>query len=112
MPYSPNHEWTKKGGTLSDKTAFDEYGLTQDDIIKAINQGKLQYREGSIYGNPWLRLLRSEVEKLAEEIFGEALFEKKQAMKELKTVNKELKDLRLRISELEIRKIRLTEIIN
>ena len=75
MPYSSNHEWTKKGGTLSDKTAFDEYGLTRDDIIKAINQGKLQYRDGSIYGNPWLRLLRYEVEKLAEEIFGKTLFE-------------------------------------
>ena len=57
MADSPNYEWTKKGGTLSDKTAFDEYGLTQGDIIKAINEGKLQYREGSIYGNPYLRLL-------------------------------------------------------
>ena len=112
MPYSADQEWTNKGGTLSDKTALNEYGLTRDDIIKAINQGKLQYREGSIYGNPWLRLLRSEVEKLAEETFGGALFEKKQAMKELKIVKKELKELQLKISELEIRQIRLTEIIN
>ncbi len=113
MPYSqPNQEWTTKGSTLSHKTAFDEYGLTPEVITKAINEGKLQYREGSIYGNPWLRLLRSEVEKLAEEIFGKALFEKKQAMKELKAVNKELKELKSKISVLEIRKIRLTEIIN
>lgn len=112
MPYSrSNHEWTKKGGTLSDKTAFDEYGLIQDDITKAINEGKLQFREGSIYGNPYLRLLRSEVEKLAEEIFGKALFDKKQAMKELKIVNKDLKELQLKISVLESRKIRLTDII-
>ena len=51
-----NYEWTKKGGTLSDKTAFKEFGLTQNDIIKAIHEGKLQFREGSIYGNPYLRL--------------------------------------------------------
>jgi hypothetical protein len=113
MPYSQsNQEWTAKGSTLSHKTAFDEYGLTLEVITKAINEGKLQYREGSIYGNPWLRLLRSEVEKLAEEIFGKALFEKKQAMKELKAVNKELKELQSKVSVLEIRKIRLTEIIN
>jgi len=59
-------EWTKKDGSLSDKTAFKEFGLTQNDIINAINEGKLQFREGSIYGNPFFRLLRSEVEKLVE----------------------------------------------
>ncbi len=53
-----NYEWTKKGGILSDKTAFEEFGLTQNDIMKAINEGKLQFREGSIYGNPYFRLLR------------------------------------------------------
>ncbi len=42
MSYSNvNREWTKKGGTLSDKTAVKEFGLTQNDIIKAINEGKL-----------------------------------------------------------------------
>lgn len=45
-----NYEWTKKGCTLSDKTAFKEFGLTQNDIIKAINEGKLQFREGSQVG--------------------------------------------------------------
>jgi len=68
-----NYEWTEKGGTLGDKTAFKEFGLTQNDIINAINEGKLQFRS-SIYGYPYLRLLRSEVEKLAEEKFGKDLF--------------------------------------
>ncbi|MCF6156415.1 MAG: hypothetical protein E3K36_14505 [Candidatus Brocadia sp.] len=44
-----NYEWTKKGGTLNDKTTFEEFGLTQNDIMKAIHVGKLQFREGSIY---------------------------------------------------------------
>ena len=45
-------EWTRKGATLSDKTAREEFGLAQDEIIRAIRAGKLHYREGSMYGNP------------------------------------------------------------
>ena len=37
-------EWTAKGGTLSDKTACDEYGLIRTNIIKGINEGKLHFR--------------------------------------------------------------------
>jgi len=50
--------------TLSDKTARTEFGLTQDEIIAAIRGGKLQNRRAEIEGNPWLRLLRREVEEL------------------------------------------------
>jgi hypothetical protein len=108
MSYSDVHyEWTKKGSTLSDKTAFKEFGLTQNDIIKAINEGKLQFREGSIYGNPYFRLLRSEVEKLAEERFGKDLFKKKKAKNELKKINKEIKELKAKILELEKKKAEL-----
>lgn len=32
--------------------------------MAAIGAGKLQYRVGVIHGNPWLRLLRREVEEL------------------------------------------------
>jgi hypothetical protein len=46
-------EWRCKGTTLSDKTARNEFGLTQDEIIRAIRAGTLHYREGSMYGNPW-----------------------------------------------------------
>jgi hypothetical protein len=31
-----NREWNQKEGTLSEKTAFKEFGLTEDDIITAI----------------------------------------------------------------------------
>jgi hypothetical protein len=54
-------EWSRKGATLSDKTARKEFGLTQDEIVVAIDAGQLQYRVGVIQGNPWLRLLRREV---------------------------------------------------
>jgi len=59
-PYG--NEWTRKGATLSDKTARAEFGLTQDEIIAAIRAGKLQYRRAEIEGNPWLRLLRREAD--------------------------------------------------
>lgn len=104
-------EWTKKGGTLSDKTAIEEFGFTQGDIITAINEGKLQFREGNIYGNPYFRLLRSEVEKLAENKFGKDLFNKKKVTKELKNINKELKELKSKITKLENRKNEITQII-
>ena len=47
-----DEEWTRKGATLSDKTARSEFGLTQDEIITAIDTGKLQYRTASMHGNP------------------------------------------------------------
>jgi len=51
---------------LSDKSARKEFGLTQEEIVQAINEGKLQYHLQSIHGNPFIRLLRSEVEALVE----------------------------------------------
>jgi len=39
--------WSRKGATLSDKSARREYGLTQQEVIAAIRAGKLQYREGN-----------------------------------------------------------------
>ena len=52
-------EWTLKGATLSDVTARKEYGVSRDFIVKGIRAGKLEYRQGSIWGNPYLKVLRS-----------------------------------------------------
>lgn len=100
-------EWRDKGGTLSDKTARQEYGLTQEEIIGAIRAGKLQYREMSIYGNPWLRLLRKEVEALVKRRHGAGYLKEKQARTELAHVNRDLKRLKTEIVELEKRKSEL-----
>lgn len=107
----PKQEWTKKDGSLSDKTASKEFGLTRNDIIDAINEGKLQFREGSIYGNPFFRLLRSEVEKLVEEKLGKKILIASKAKTELKNINKELKELQLKAGELEIKKNKLILIL-
>ena len=55
-------EWNRKGATLSDVTAEKEYGVDRDFIVKGIRAGKLECREGAIWGNPYLRLLRSQLE--------------------------------------------------
>ncbi len=36
-----NDEWRRKGATLSDKAARQEFGLTQDEIYDAIDAGTL-----------------------------------------------------------------------
>jgi murein DD-endopeptidase MepM/ murein hydrolase activator NlpD len=68
---STDEEWSRKGATLSDKTARKEYGLTQDEILAAIDAGQLRYRISSIHGNPWLRLLRREVEDLINSTYND-----------------------------------------
>jgi hypothetical protein len=104
---SYGNEWTRKGATLSDKTARAEFGLTQDEIIAAIRAGKLQYRRAEIEGNPWLRLLRREVEELVSTRHGERYLREQQAQTELKRVNRELKQLRTQVKVLEERRAAL-----
>ena len=99
--------WSKKGATLSDKSACKEFGLTQEEIVTAIQKGKLQYRMNSIYGNPFLRLVRSEVEKLVDEKHGSDYLKRKKLEKELAQVNKELKMLNARVTCLEKHKAEL-----
>ena len=100
-------EWHRKGATLSDKTAREEYGLTQDDIVRAIRAGTLHYREGSMYGNPWLRLLRREVEALVRKKHGLNYLKSRQAKTELAHIHSELKRLKTQIAALEERKSKL-----
>ena len=65
-------EWNRKGATLSDVTATKEYRVSRDFIVKGIRAGKLEYREGAIWGNPYLRVLMSQLEQyIAEELGGD-----------------------------------------
>ena len=100
-------EWVRKGATLSDKTARTEFGLTQDEIIAAIRAGKLQYRPAEMHGNPWLRLLRREVEELVRSGQGEQYLRERQARTELARINRELKQLRTQLAALEERRAAL-----
>lgn len=100
-------EWQCKGATLSDKTARKEFGLTQDEIVEAIRSGKLRYREASMHGNPWLRLLRREVEALVKKKHGGDYLKGLQAKTELGGINRELKRLKTQVAVLEQRKAKL-----
>ncbi len=99
--YEQNKEWQRKGATLSDKTARQEFGLTQDEIYDAIEAGTLQYRQAYIHGNPWLRLLRREVAALAKNRHGDRYVREQQDKAELARVNREIRRLRSELAELE-----------
>jgi len=108
MADSDDSAWQRKGATLSDKTARKEYGLTQDEIVGAIRDGQLQCRQGSAHGNPFLRLLRQEVEALVKMKLGSRHLRAQQARTEVAQINRELKRLKKQIAALEARKKILT----
>lgn len=97
-------EWNRKGATLSDVTAKAEYGVSRDFIVKGIQTGKLEYREGSIWGNPYLRVLRSQLEKYIAEELGEDSLLRVKNQTELRRVKKEISDLKKRLEGLQERK--------
>ncbi len=100
-------EWNRKGATLSDVTAKKEYGLGRDFIVKGIRAGKLEYREGAIWGNPYIRVLRSQLEQyIAEELGADRLLRGKNQT-ELRKIKKEMADLKKRLAELQARRIEL-----
>ncbi|MBI4566224.1 MAG: hypothetical protein HY716_16180 [Planctomycetes bacterium] len=100
-------KWGRKGATLSDKTACEEFGLTRDEIYRAIRAGTLQYREASMHGNPWLRLLRREVEAVVKKKHGRDYLEDQKTKTELNRITRELKRLKSGIAALEKRKSEL-----
>ncbi len=102
-------EWQRKGATLSDKTARQEFGLTQEEIVRAIRAGKLHYRVNSIFGNPFLRLLRREVEAQVKKKHGADYLKARQAKTEVARIDRELRRLRTQIAALEEQKSRLTD---
>jgi hypothetical protein len=100
-------EWRRKGATLSEKAAQEEFGLTREEIVRAVRAGKLHCQQQSMHGNPWLRLLRREVETLVKEKYGAHYLRGQQAKTELAHINRELKRLKSQIAALEDRKSKL-----
>lgn len=100
----PQSEWLRKGGTLTDKTACKEFGLTADELAQAFKAGKLQARYTSIFGNPCIRLLRREVEALVKNKRGANYLNEQQAKNDLAQVNRDLKQLKKQAANLEKRR--------
>ena len=97
-------EWTKKGATLSDATAHKEYGVSRDFIVNGIQSGKLEYREGVIWGNPYLRILKSQLERYITEELGSNYLESRKTKTELRKVNKAIAEVTKKLAELLERK--------
>ena len=105
-------EWSRKGATLSDVTAKAEYGVDYAFIVKGIEAGKLEYREGSVWGNPFLRVLRSQLEKYIAKELGAKYLVKVKGELELRKIKKEMAEIKKRLNALELRKAELEKAIN
>jgi ABC-type uncharacterized transport system auxiliary subunit len=102
-------EWTRKGAVLSDVTVVKEYGVSRQFIVVGIQAGKLEYRQGANWGNPYLRILRSQLEDYIRELIGgDHLSSVKNRAAVLK-IDKEIAVLRKRLRELEARRGELRE---
>lgn len=104
-------EWNRKGATLSDVTAQKEYGVSRDFIVKGIRAGKLEYREGAIWGNPYFRVLRSQLEQYIAEQLGSSRLASTKTQTELRKVNKEIAELKKKLMALQVRKAELEQAI-
>lgn len=104
-------EWNLKGASLGDKTAKAEYGVSEEFIVQGIRAGKLEYRYAAMHGNPYLRLLRSQLEKYVAEEMGQDYLERVKGQAELKRTNKRINELKNMLKVLEERKMRLEEFL-
>jgi coenzyme F420-reducing hydrogenase delta subunit len=100
-------EWSRKGATLSHVTARKEYGVDEDFIVTGINAGKLEYREGAVHGNPYIRVLRRQLEAYINEELGDEYLHSWQAKTELRDITREMAELRKRLDELEARRAQI-----
>jgi hypothetical protein len=100
-------EWNRKGATLSDATALKEYGVTLEFIVQGIRAGELERRDGAVWGNPYIRVLRSQLERYISARLGSDYLLAKTTQIELRAINKEIADIRKRLATLKARKAEL-----
>lgn len=101
--------WRQPGETFSHKNACKEFGLTEEEVFTAMRAGKLQYRENVAHGNPYFRLLRSEVKALVCELYGPNHLAEQALKHQLKTVTREINSLKRKLKSLEKQKADLIE---
>jgi hypothetical protein len=100
-------EWNRKGATLSDVTAEKEYGVDRDFIVEGIESGKLECRDGAIWGNPYLRILRSQLETYIAAQLGCEYLANQKSQTELRAVKKQIAGFQQKLAALEARKAAL-----
>ena len=72
--------------------------------MKGIQVGKLEYREGAIWGSPYIRILRSQLERYVAEELGSDFLSNRKNQTELRKIKKEMADLKKRLAELQARR--------
>lgn len=105
-------EWNRKGASLSDATAKKEYGVDRNFIVKGIRAGKLEYRQGVIWGNPYLKLLRSQLEHYIAGELGPDRLSTGKNQTELRKIKREMTALKKRLKELEAQRSKLEKRMN
>jgi hypothetical protein len=105
-------EWNRKGASLSDVTAKKEYKVDRDFIIKGIEAGKLEHRYGSVWGNPYIKVLRRQLEEYITAELGAEYLAKAKGKTELKSIKKEIAEMEQKLIVLQARKAELEKIIN
>ena len=100
--------FTREGGPFTK----EEYGLTQEEIIQGIKSGKLRFKKNNMHGNPYLKLIRSEVESFVRKKYGLNHVKKKMIENELKEINREVNSAKRKISVLEKRKAEILNILS
>lgn len=93
--------WNQQGTTLSHKHGCKEFGLTENVLLEAIRSGKLQYRLSDTQGNPWFRVLRSEVEAFARELQGDSHADAQRIKHRVQMIDADVRRLRRQLSALE-----------
>jgi hypothetical protein len=104
-------EWNRKGATLSDKTARKEYKVDQEFIIKGIEAGKLECRYACVWGSPFIKVLRRQLEEYIAAELGSEYLANAKGKTELKMIKKEIAEIKQKISVLQARKAELEKII-
>jgi hypothetical protein len=100
-------EWNRKGASLSDKTARKEYKVDQEFIIKGVEAGKLEFRYSSVWGSPFIRILRRQLEEYITSELGPEYLAKARGKIELQKIKKEIAEIEQELIVLSTRKAEL-----
>jgi hypothetical protein len=100
-------EWNRKGASLSDKTARKEYKVDQEFIIKGVEAGKLEFRYSSVWGSPFIRILRRQLEEYITSELGPEYLAKARGKIELQKIKKEIAEIEQQLNVLSIKKAEL-----
>jgi hypothetical protein len=85
--------------------------VSRDFIVKGIRAGKLEFRQGAIWANPYLRVLRSQLELYIADQRGSSYLAGTKTQTELRKIKKEIAELKKKLTALQIRKAEIEQAV-